>query len=123
MGKYTSLARNLEESRPQKVVGNTPLSNTNVKINTIEKTKKPSPVASIGDTTTPLRSYAVNAVIRCIHGTTPDRCAVCSGYVRWLGSDEARLLRAQRNPEAVRQEFWREEEEARAKAARRGFGG
>ncbi len=108
MGKYTSLARNFEENRPQKEVGNAPLSKNNIKINTIEETKKTSPVAPIGDTTTPLRSYAVNAVVRCIHSTTPDRCAVCSGYVRWLGSDEARLLRAQRDLEAVRREFWRE---------------
>ncbi len=108
MGKYTSLARNLEESRPQVKGGNTRLSNTNVKINTIEKTEQLSPVPPIKDTATPLRGYAVNAVVRCIHNTTPDRCAVCSGYARWLGSNEARLLRAQRDPEAVRREFWRE---------------
>jgi hypothetical protein len=108
MGKYTSLARNLEESRPQEKRVNARLSNTNVKINTIENTQRKLPPASVGDTATPLRPYAVNAVVRCIHSTTPDKCAVCSGYARWLGSDEARLSSAQRDPEAARREFWRE---------------
>jgi hypothetical protein len=108
MGKYTSLARNLEESRPQKRGGNPRVSNTNVKMNTIEQTKHKPSVDPIGYTATPLRPYAVNAVVRCIHNTTPDKCAVCSGYVRWLGSDEARLSRAQRDPEATRREFWHE---------------
>jgi hypothetical protein len=48
------------------------------------------------------------AVTRCIHGTTSDKCAVCSGYARWLITDEARIRRAEANPEAVRREFWRE---------------
>ncbi len=108
MGKYTSLARNLEESRPQEESSNPGLSNINVKINTIEQTKNPLPVAPTEHTATRLRGYAVNAVVRCIHNTTPDRCAVCSGYVRWLSSDEERLSRAQRDPEATRREFWRE---------------
>jgi hypothetical protein len=47
------------------------------------------------------------ASTRCIHGTTFDKCAVCSGYVRWLVGDEDRLRRAQANPETVRREFWR----------------
>jgi hypothetical protein len=34
---------------------------------------------------------------------------VCSGYVRWLIADEARVGRAQNNPEAARREFWRAE--------------
>jgi hypothetical protein len=108
MGKYTNLARNLKKSKPQETRFNPGLSNTNVKINTIEKTIKASPVAPTAESATPLRPYAVNAVVRCIHSTTPDKCAVCSGYVRWLGSDEARLSRAQRDPEAARREFWRE---------------
>jgi len=45
--------------------------------------------------------------VPCIHGTTEDRCAVCSGYVRWLVADEGRLRAAQNNPEIVRREFWR----------------
>ncbi len=108
MGKYTNLARSLEESGPQEKRVNARLSNNNVKINTIETIIEAAPVASTGEGATPLRSYAVNAVVRCIHDTTPDKCAVCSGYARWLGSDEARLSRAQRDPEAARREFWRE---------------
>lgn len=56
---------------------------------------------------TPLRPYAVNAVIRCIHGMASDECAVCIGYVDWLIADEDRLRRARANPEAARREFWR----------------
>ena len=44
--------------------------------------------------------------VRCIHGTTSDKCAVCNGYARWLIADEGRLRRAQVNPEVVRREFW-----------------
>ncbi len=58
---------------------------------------------------TPLRGYAVNADIRCIHRLPSKECAVCSGYVRWLIADEERVRRAQNNPEAVRREFWRAE--------------
>jgi hypothetical protein len=44
--------------------------------------------------------------VACIHGMTEDRCAVCSGYVRWLVAHEGRLRAAQNNPEIVRREFW-----------------
>ena len=47
------------------------------------------------------------AVVRCIHDTTPDACAVCNGYARWLIADPDRLRRAQARPEEVRREFWR----------------
>ena len=53
--------------------------------------------------------YAVD----CIHGSTADKCAVCSGFVRWLIADEDRFTRGQSNPEVVRREFWREAREAR----------
>ena len=46
-------------------------------------------------------------VVSCIHGTTKDKCAVCSGYVRWLIADEERLRRAQSDSDGVRREFWR----------------
>lgn len=138
MGKYTSLARKLEEEEPQErfCVGSLDINNVN--INNIHSNvdiaiDTPTParpkdtlqgfppvemsqgVAS-GDKgeaeravnhDTPLRPYAVNAVIRCIHGMTSDECAVCSGYVRWLMADEDRFRRARANPEAVRREFWR----------------
>lgn len=47
------------------------------------------------------------AAVRCIHDMTPDTCAVCSGYARWLIEDERRLRRAQADSEGVRREFWR----------------
>ena len=43
----------------------------------------------------------------CIHETTADRCAVCSGFVRWLIADKDRMRRAETDPGAVRREFWR----------------
>jgi hypothetical protein len=54
-----------------------------------------------------LRSSAGDGV-QCIHDLTEDECAVCSGYVKWLIADESRLHRAQRDPEGVRREFWRD---------------
>jgi hypothetical protein len=47
------------------------------------------------------------AAVRCIHDTTPDACAVCNGYARWLIADPDRLRRAQARPEEVRREYWR----------------
>jgi hypothetical protein len=105
MGKYTSLARLREEPGPQKKDMLTPLDNT-YKHSILIDTSNNS-VDTPSDVATPLRPYAVNAVVRCIHGATEERCAVCSGYVRWLTADEERLSRAQNNPEAVRREFWR----------------
>jgi len=49
-----------------------------------------------------------NRSVRCIHDLTQDQCAVCSGYVKWLIAAESRLQRAQRDPEGVRREFWRD---------------
>ena len=43
----------------------------------------------------------------CIHDTTPEKCCLCNGYVRWLIAEEGRLERAQANPEFARREFWR----------------
>jgi len=105
MGKYTSLAQPVEEPRPQKkgVVSN--LDNTYK--HSIVVDNRVSPVETLSETATPLRPYAVNAVIQCIHRMTSDECAVCSGYVRWLIADEDRLRRLQGDPEGVRREFWR----------------
>jgi hypothetical protein len=103
MGKYTSLAGQLKEEEHNKEV----LGNESVKINTISiDTNRHTPTRS-GAEATPLRPYAVNAVIRCIHDMSPDACGVCSGYARWLIEDEGRLRRAQAAPEEVRREFWR----------------
>ncbi len=105
MGKYTNLARKTEEPRPQEK--HVPPSLYNTYKHSIEVVNKVSPAAALPDPATPLRGYAVNAVVRCIHRNTPDECAVCSGYVGWLIEDEARLRRAQANPEGTRREFWR----------------
>ena len=47
-----------------------------------------------------------DTVVQCIHRLASDECKVCSGYVRWLITDEDRLQRLQSNPEAIRREFW-----------------
>lgn len=104
MGKYTNLARKTEKTKPQESGVGKGLDNTykhTIAVDTSSNSVLPS-----SEDATPLRGYAVNAVIRCIHGTTVDKCAVCCGYVRWLAEDEGRLLAAQANPEAVRREFW-----------------
>ena len=105
MGKYTSLARQLEEPGAQKKGVSTRIDNT-YKHSIVVDTKSSS-VAQPSDDATPLRPYAVNAVIPCIHRLASDDCAVCSGYIRWLIADEDRFRRAQSNPESVRREFWR----------------
>jgi hypothetical protein len=56
---------------------------------------------------TPLRGDAVNAVNRCIHELHPDRCAVCSGYARWLiAGGEKRMREAHNSPEGSRRLYW-----------------
>jgi hypothetical protein len=103
MGKYTSLARQLREEEHSKEV----VDNKSVKINTISiDTDSHTPDRPDGGAT-PLRPYAVNAVIRCIHSLEPSTCGSCSGYARWLAQDEGRLRRAQARPEEARREFWR----------------
>jgi hypothetical protein len=103
MGKYMSLARQLREEEHSKDV----IDNKSVKINTISiDTDSHTPDRPDGGAT-PLRPYAVNAVIQCIHSRKAEACGVCSGYARWLIEDESRLRRARANPEAARREFWR----------------
>ncbi len=133
MGKYTDLAgKYLEEPQVEEVVGN----NKSVKINNINKATSSNSTAhriegvtSLRPTTlttlieseeeevwvatdpdrrryTNLSRKGTGAPVRCIHDTTSDECAVCSGYVRWLIEDEGRLRRAQADPEGVRREFW-----------------
>jgi hypothetical protein len=107
MGKYTSLARKVEESRPQKNAVDRGLNNTY---------KHSMVVDTGGNTAAPLSESGTNlrttnltnlTEVPCIHGHAEDACAVCSGYVRWLAEDEDRLRAAQTNPGAVRREFWR----------------
>ena len=40
-----------------------------------------------------------------IHNLNPEVCAVCSGYVRWLIEDDARIAAAQSNPKTTRQRY------------------
>jgi hypothetical protein len=103
MGKYTSLARQLRDEEHNKEV----LDNKSVKINSIDVDSDGSPTGRPHNGDTPLRPYAVNAVIQCIHSRKAEACGVCSGYARWLIEDESRLRRARANPEAARREFWR----------------
>lgn len=65
---------------------------------------------------TPIR-HADKTDKRCIHETTPDECAACSGYAKWLIADEGRLRRARSDPEGVRREFRGERERKLAKDA------
>ena len=104
MGKYTSLARQLREEEHSKEV----LGGKSVKMNTMSiDTGSHTPDRPDGGTT-PLRPYAVNAVVRCIHGKASEECAVCSGYARWLmAGGSGRIEKARRNPEAAPREFWR----------------
>ena len=114
MGKYTNLAKNTEVTKPQQKPLDTNFHNTykhSILLDTTSNTVTPSP-----DSDTNLRStnltnltptIAKPSVVPCIHRMGVDKCAVCSGYVRWLIKDEARVLRAQHDPTAVRLEFWR----------------
>src|SRR5215203_4426614 len=103
MGKYTSLAQQLrEEDHSKEAVGD-----KSVKINTMSTDTDSHTPDRPGGGATPLRPYAVNAVIQCIHSLEESICGVCSGYARWLAEDEGRLRRAQARPEEARREFWR----------------
>jgi hypothetical protein len=107
MGKYTSLAKRLQEeedhSKRALIKGK-----SNNSVNSVNKRLTSPPVAPPSDTATPLRGNAVNAVIACIHDLHPDRCAVCNGYARWLIAGGAeRIQEAGRDPAAARRRYWR----------------
>src|SRR5918993_2632618 len=121
MGKYTNLARTLRDEP-----GNTDFRRDkgnierNTYINIDNKDKRidsNSPVESSGTVTT-LRPTTLTTLILdekdktdekplvvCIHNVGPEECAVCSGYVRWLIEDDARLSAARSNPEATRERY------------------
>ena|SRR5215217_2526288 len=123
MGKYTSLARNLQGGpvEPQEEgVRECVVRNTNVKINSNEyigdtHTTKTVPAVITTVRPTTLKSLMGdgknekrNAVV-CMHGATEEECGLCSGYVRWLiAGGSVRIDRARRDPEAARRAFWRE---------------
>jgi hypothetical protein len=128
MGKYTDLARVVADT-PQREEGVD--NNKSVNINNINKAISSISVARPSEEVTNLRTTNLTnlsedevwiatapkprytsligkdaslagSAVPCIHGTTRDACAVCSGYVRWLIADEGRLRRAYDAPEAMR---------------------
>jgi hypothetical protein len=110
MGKYTSLARTLRnelvEAKSSEDKGSSQ-KNTYVNINNIDKSIDSSPPAEPSVTITTLTTLIPDengekAPVICIHSVTQDECAVCSGYVRWLIDDDARISAARSNPEAAR---------------------
>lgn len=114
MGKYTSLARRTGEREPQVFFVNNLSNNTykhTIVVDTGSNASTPSSTRDTSLRTTNLTNLTKPAVglsvVRCIHRLASDDCAVCSGYVRWLLTDEDRMRRVQAKPEAVRREFWR----------------
>lgn len=115
MGKYTSLARTLRDE-PERVESGEDKGNTQSNIygninNTYKRIDSNSSVEPNGSVTT-LRPTTLTTLIPteknekvpvvCIHNLAPEACAVCSGYVRWLIEDEARISAAKDNPEFTR---------------------
>jgi hypothetical protein len=111
MGKYTSLVRTLRnelvEAKSREDKGSSQ-KNAYVNINNIDSSLPAEPSVTI----TTLRPTTLTTLIPdengekapviCIHSVTQDECAVCSGYVRWLIEDDARISAARSNPEAAR---------------------
>jgi len=121
MGKYTSLARTLrdgpERAKPQEDKGSSQKKEyVNISYNDKRIDSNP-PVEPTGTVTTlrptTLTTLILNekdetdekALVICIHNVDPEACAVCSGYVRWLIEDDARLSAARSNPEATRRRY------------------
>ena len=121
MGKYTSIARTLRnepedaESREDKGSGQ---NNIYVNINNIDKSIDSNLVDESSGSITTLRPTTLTtlipdekdkidekALVICIHNVDQETCAVCSGYVRWLIEDDARLSAARSNPEATRRQY------------------
>jgi hypothetical protein len=121
MGKYTSLARTLRneledaESREDK---GSSQNNIYVNIDNIDKSMVSNLVDESSGSMTTLRPTTLTtlipdekdeidekALVICIHNVDQETCAVCSGYVRWLIEDDARLSAARSNPEATRRQY------------------
>jgi hypothetical protein len=118
MGKYTSLARTLRGEPEEADFGTNKGStqkNTYVNINIKHKNTGSNSPAESSETLTTLRPTTLTTLIEdenhekrgvtCIHGMTHVACAVCSGYVRWLIEDEARISAARSDPEAARRQY------------------
>jgi hypothetical protein len=121
MGKYTSIARAFRdepegtESRENK--GNSQ-NNIHVNTNNIDKSIDSNLVDEATGSVTTLRPTTLTtlipgekdeidkkALVICIHNVDQETCAVCSGYVRWLIEDEARLSAARSNPSTTRRQY------------------
>jgi hypothetical protein len=123
MGKYTSLARSFRDDEPPEAGTSTAkkkgvldkdiyeyrLNEQRIDIGSPARAQRPK------NSVTKLRSTNLTnlkpdekdekALVLCIHNLAPEACALCSGYVRWLIEDEARISGARRNPEAMRRRY------------------
>jgi len=121
MGKYTSIARTLrdepEGTKSRENKGNSQ-NNIHVNTNNIDKSIDSNLVDEATGSVTTLRPTTLTtlipvekdeidkkALVICIHNVDQETCAVCSGYVRWLIEDEARLSAARSNPGTTRRQY------------------
>ena len=121
MGKYTSIARTLRDepagTESRKTKGNIQ-NNIHVNTNNIDKSIDSNLVDEATGSVTTLRPTTLTtlipgekdeidkkALVICIHNVDQETCAVCSGYVRWLIEDEARLSAARSNPSTTRRQY------------------
>ena len=113
MGKYTSIARALR-NEPEGAKQN----DMCVNINNMDESIYSNLVDESSASVTTLRPTTLTtlipdvkdeivekALVICIHNVDQQTCAVCSGYVRWLIDDDARLSTARSNPEATRRQY------------------
>jgi hypothetical protein len=109
MGKYTSLAHKIRSREP----GLTEEGKRNKVVKVVPDDANSGRVGRIESTATTLRPTTLTTLSsRCIHELAEDRCAVCSGYVRWLiAGGDARLNQALKDPEGTRLEYWKGQEE------------
>jgi hypothetical protein len=118
MGKYTSLARTLRDGPEGTKPGEYKVKsqkNTYININNYGKRMDSNPLTESSGSVTTLRPTTLildekdetdeKPPVVCIHNVEPEECAVCSGYVRWLIEDDARLSAARSNPEATRRRY------------------
>jgi hypothetical protein len=121
MGKYTSIARilrnELEDAESREDKGSSQ-NNIYVNINNIDESIDSNLVDEASGSVTTLRPTTLTTLILdekdktdekplvvCIHNVESEECAVCSGYVRWLIEDDARLSAARSNPDATRERY------------------
>lgn len=121
MGKYTSIARTLrnepEDAESSEDKGSNQ-DNIYVNINNIDESIDSNLVDKSSGSITTLRPTILTtlipderdeidekALVICIHNVDQETCAVCSGYVRWLLEEDARLSAARSNPEATRRQY------------------